>query len=64
MDGPQPWPAPPEPTRLGHIPWLEHYPDLLLDQMPGTARTAVAVAAKSVCQMAELHCQPAREGSP
>jgi hypothetical protein len=29
--------APPEPTRLGDVPWLEPYPDLLLDQLPGTA---------------------------
>jgi len=36
MDGPQQWPASPEPTRLGGVPWLEPYPDLLLDQLPGT----------------------------
>ena len=36
MDGPQSWPDPPEPTRLGDVPWLEPYPDLLLDQLPGT----------------------------
>ena len=35
MDGPQSWPDPPEPTRLGDVPWLEPYPDLLLDQLPG-----------------------------
>jgi RNA polymerase sigma-70 factor (TIGR02960 family) len=34
-DGPQSWPDPPEPTRLGEVPWLEPYPDLLLDQLPG-----------------------------
>ena len=34
-DGPQHWPNPPEPTRLGDVPWLEPYPDLLLDQLPG-----------------------------
>ena len=31
----QSWPDPPEPTRLGDVPWLEPYPDLLLDQLPG-----------------------------
>jgi RNA polymerase sigma-70 factor (TIGR02960 family) len=36
MDGPQSWPDPPEPTRMGDVPWLEPYPDLLLDQLPGT----------------------------
>jgi RNA polymerase sigma-70 factor (ECF subfamily) len=35
MDGPQSWPDPPEPTRLGEVPWLEPYPDHLLDQRPG-----------------------------
>jgi len=34
MDGPQSWPDPPQPTRLGDVPWLEPYPDLLLDQLP------------------------------
>ena len=36
MDGPQSWPDPPEPTRLGDVPWLEPYPDLLLDQLPAS----------------------------
>jgi RNA polymerase sigma-70 factor (ECF subfamily) len=36
MDGPQSWPDPPEPTRLGDVPWLEPYPDLLLDHIAGT----------------------------
>jgi RNA polymerase sigma-70 factor (ECF subfamily) len=35
MDGPQSWPNPPEPARLGDVPWLEPYPDLLLDQLAG-----------------------------
>ena len=35
MDGPQSWPDPPQPTRLSDMPWLEPYPDLLLDQLPG-----------------------------
>ena len=35
MDGPQSWPDPPEPTRLGDVPWLEPYPDLSFDQLPG-----------------------------
>jgi RNA polymerase sigma-70 factor (TIGR02960 family) len=36
MDGPQAWPDPPTPTRLGEVPWLEPYPDQLLEQLPGT----------------------------
>jgi RNA polymerase sigma-70 factor (ECF subfamily) len=36
MDGPQSWPDPPQPTRLGDVPWLEPYPDLLLDQLPAS----------------------------
>jgi len=36
MDGPQAWPDPPTPTRLGEVPWLEPYPDELLAQLPGT----------------------------
>src|ERR1041384_6410570 len=36
MDGPQSWPDPPEPTRLGDVPWLEPYPDLLLAQLTST----------------------------
>jgi RNA polymerase sigma-70 factor (TIGR02960 family) len=32
MDITQAWPNPPEPTRLGDVPWLEPYPDHLLDQ--------------------------------
>ena len=35
MDGPQSWPDPPQPTRLSDMPWLEPYPDPLLDQLPG-----------------------------
>jgi RNA polymerase sigma-70 factor, ECF subfamily len=35
------WPnraiTPPEPTRLGEVPWLEPYPDVLLDELPDTA---------------------------
>src|SRR5687768_14429356 len=26
--------APPEPTRLGEVPWLQPYPDVLLDGLP------------------------------
>jgi RNA polymerase sigma-70 factor (TIGR02960 family) len=28
---------PPEPTRLGEVPWLEPYPDLLLSELPDSA---------------------------
>jgi len=34
---PAPGPAPPEPSRLGEVTWLEPYPDLLLDQVADTA---------------------------
>ncbi len=38
---PAEWPnralTPPEPTRLGEVPWLEPYPDVLLDELPDTA---------------------------
>ncbi|HEY6497743.1 MAG TPA: hypothetical protein VIZ43_31060 [Trebonia sp.] len=36
MDAPQPWPGPPEPTRVTDVPWLEPYPDVLLDQLNGS----------------------------
>jgi RNA polymerase sigma-70 factor (ECF subfamily) len=36
MDGPQAWADLPDPARLGEVPWLEPYPDLLLDELPGT----------------------------
>jgi RNA polymerase sigma-70 factor (TIGR02960 family) len=29
--------SPPEPTRLGEVPWLEPYPDVLLEDLPDTA---------------------------
>jgi RNA polymerase sigma-70 factor (TIGR02960 family) len=37
MDWPNPDIDPPEPTRLGEVPWLEPYPDLLLAELPDTA---------------------------
>ena len=49
----QPWPRPPEPTRLGEVTWLEPYPDDLLeglaDTTPGPdaryeAREAISLA--------------------
>jgi RNA polymerase sigma factor (sigma-70 family) len=30
------WPNPPEPTRVSEVPWLEPYPDVLLDQIADT----------------------------
>ena len=33
VDAPQSWPDPPEPTGVGDVPWLEPYPDLLLDEL-------------------------------
>jgi RNA polymerase sigma-70 factor (TIGR02960 family) len=37
MDAPQSWPDPGEPTRVGDVPWLEPYPDLLLDRTADAA---------------------------
>ncbi|MGH3297499.1 MAG: RNA polymerase subunit sigma-70 [Trebonia sp.] len=36
MDAPQSWTDPPEPTRVTDVPWLEPYPDVLLDQLTGS----------------------------
>jgi len=37
LDGPGPGrPGPPEPTRVTDVPWLEPYPDVLLDQLTGS----------------------------
>ena len=33
----QPWPRPPEPTRLGEVTWLEPYPDDLLEGLANIA---------------------------
>lgn len=33
---------PPEPTRLGEVAWLEPYPDVLLDDLPGSAASPEA----------------------
>jgi RNA polymerase sigma-70 factor (ECF subfamily) len=36
VDAPRSWPDPPEPTRVTDVPWLEPYPDVLLDQLTGS----------------------------
>ena len=65
MDGPQSWPDPPEPTRMGDVPWLEPYPDLLLDQLPGTElgpeASYEAVEAISLAFITALQLLPPRQ---
>jgi RNA polymerase sigma-70 factor (TIGR02960 family) len=59
-DGPQSWPDPPAPTRTTDVPWLEPYPDLLLDQVPDRrpgpearyeAREAISLAFVTALQL-------------
>lgn len=65
MDGPQSWPDPPQPTRLGEVPWLEPYPDLLLDDLPGTepgpAARYEATEAISLAFITALQLLPPRQ---
>jgi len=65
MDGPQSWPGPPQPTRLGEVPWLEPYPDLLLDELPGTepepAARYEATEAISLAFITALQLLPPRQ---
>jgi hypothetical protein len=65
MDGPQSWPDPPEPTRLGDVPWLEPYPDLLLDQLagpePGPEARFEATEAISLAFVTALQLLPPRQ---
>jgi len=65
MDGPQSWPDPPEPTRLGDVPWLEPYPDLLLDQLtstePGPEARYEATEAISLAFITALQLLPPRQ---
>src|SRR5579862_8990088 len=65
MDGPQSWPDPPEPTRLGGVPWLEPYPDLLLDQLtsaePGPEARYEATEAISLAFITALQLLPPRQ---
>ena len=65
IDGPQSWPDPPEPTRMGDVPWLEPYPDLLLDQLPGTElgpeASYEAVEAISLAFITALQLLPPRQ---
>jgi RNA polymerase sigma-70 factor (ECF subfamily) len=65
MDSPQSWPDPPQPTRLGEVPWLEPYPDLLLDDLPGTepgpAARYEATEAISLAFITALQLLPPRQ---
>ena len=65
MDGPQSWPDPPQPTRLGEVPWLEPYPDLLLDQLadcePGPEARYEATEAISLAFIMAMQLLPPRQ---
>jgi RNA polymerase sigma-70 factor (TIGR02960 family) len=65
MDGPQSWPDPPAPTRLGEVPWLEPYPDLLLDHLtasePGPEARYEATEAISLAFITALQLLPPRQ---
>jgi RNA polymerase sigma-70 factor (ECF subfamily) len=65
MDGPQSWPDPPEPTRLGDVPWLEPYPDLLLEEVagaePGPEARYEAMEAISLAFITALQLLPPRQ---
>jgi RNA polymerase sigma-70 factor (TIGR02960 family) len=56
---------PPEPTRLGEVPWLEPYPDVLLaevpDQAPGPQARYEAREAISLAFIAALQILPPRQ---
>jgi RNA polymerase sigma-70 factor (ECF subfamily) len=64
-EGPQSWPDPPEPARLGDLPWLEPYPDLLLDQLtgaePGPEARYEATEAISLAFITALQLLPPRQ---
>jgi RNA polymerase sigma-70 factor (ECF subfamily) len=56
---------PPEPTRLGEVTWLEPYPDLLLDELPGSAADPEAACeareAMSLAFVTALQLLPPRQ---
>ena len=64
-EGPHSWPDPPEPARLGDLPWLEPYPDLLLDQLtgaePGPEARYEATEAISLAFITALQLLPPRQ---
>ena len=64
-DGPLSWPDPPEPTRMGDVPWLEPYPDLLLDHLagaePGPEARYEATEAISLAFITALQLLPPRQ---
>jgi RNA polymerase sigma-70 factor (TIGR02960 family) len=65
MDWPNRDVEPPEPTRLGEVPWLEPYPDLLLeglpDQAPGPQAQYEAREAISLAFITALQILPPRQ---
>ena len=65
MDAPQSWPDPPEPTRVTDVPWLEPYPDVLLDQLtgsePGPEARYEAAEAISLAFITALQLLPPRQ---
>jgi RNA polymerase sigma-70 factor (TIGR02960 family) len=60
-DGPQSWSDPPEPTRLGDVPWLEPYPDLLTGADPGPEARYEATEAISLAFITALQLLPPRQ---
>jgi RNA polymerase sigma-70 factor (ECF subfamily) len=64
MDGPQSWPDSPEPARLGEVPWLEPYPDVLLgyaDAGPGPEARYESSEAISLAFITTLQLLPPRQ---
>jgi RNA polymerase sigma-70 factor (ECF subfamily) len=62
---PQNWPQPPEPTRMGEVPWLEPYPDLLFEQVadiePGPEARYESSEAISLAFVTALQLLPPRQ---
>jgi RNA polymerase sigma-70 factor (TIGR02960 family) len=53
--------TPPAPTRLGEVPWLEPYPDALLDDAPGPEARYEAREAISLAFVTALQLLPPRQ---
>ena len=64
-DTPKNWPQPPEPTRMGEVPWLEPYPDLLYEQVadlePGPEARYESSEAISLAFVTALQLLPPRQ---
>jgi len=64
-DTPRDWPQLPEPTRMGDVPWLEPYPDLLFEQVadlePGPEARYESSEAISLAFITALQLLPPRQ---